>query len=336
MNDKKLRWGVLGCANIARKSVIPAIQVSETGYVRGIASRNGDTAREFATDLGIEHFYSSYQALLDDPDIDAVYIPLPNHLHYEWAIRAAEAGKHVLCEKPLALNAAQAEDMIQACDQAGVKLAEAFMYYHHPRYFRIKEIMQSGVIGEIRGIHGTFTFNNAHANENVRFHANMGGGSLYDVGCYPIHAARYLLGEEPTAVTTHAFFSSEHDNVDMMASGLLEFSKGVALTFDCGMWADHRNTLEILGTKGRIQVPSAFVCRSNEQSKFILRVEGNAQEEMADLAINQYVLQADDFGRSILLDKPMTLPSIDAVYNMKVLEACLESAKNRIRVTLSL
>jgi predicted dehydrogenase len=160
----------------------------------------------------------------------------------------------VLCEKPIALNAEEAEEMVRACADAGVLLAEAFMYRHHPRYHRIKEIIRSGEIGTIRGIHGAFTFNNSAQSSNVRFHRDMGGGAIYDVGCYPISAARLILEREPEAATVHAFLSPQHDLVDMMASGLVEFSDSVALTFDCGMWAASRNVLEILGRPNRAAV----------------------------------------------------------------------------------
>ncbi|GMA60449.1 deoxyfructose oxidoreductase [Alicyclobacillus fastidiosus] len=259
MSDRKLRWGVLGCARIATQAVIPGIQESETGEVVAIASRDSSKAKETAAKLGIPIVYDSYDALLASNDVDAVYIPLPNHLHKDWAIMTAEAGKHVLCEKPIALNAHEAKEMVDACERAQVKLAEAFMYRHHPRYERMKTIIDSGEIGDIRGIHGTFTFNNAQDTNNVRYKRFMGGGGLYDVGCYPISAARLILGREPEAATVQAFHSPEHDNVDMMASGLIEFPGAVGLTFDCGMWADFRNTLEILGTDGRIVVPNAFV-----------------------------------------------------------------------------
>ena len=329
---KKVRWGIIGCANIAKHSVIPGIQQSETGEVVAIASRGLEKAKETAEQLNIPVAYGSYEELLADPEIEAVYIPLPNHLHKEWTIRAAEAGKHVLCEKPLALNAEEAEEMVNACEKAGVILAEAFMYRYHPRYTKIQEIIQSGEIGEIRGIHGAFTFNNAGDSGNVRYKKEWGGGSLYDVGVYPISAARMLLEQEPTAATVHAFFSEEHDQVDMMASGLLEFKKGVALTFDCGMWAAFRNTLEIVGTEGRIEVPSAFITNKNEKDHFV--VITNETREVEVPYLNQYSLQADAIGRSIRDGKELPFPSNDAVLNMKVLEACLTSAEKRSRVEI--
>ena len=330
---KKIRWGIIGCAGIAKRSVIPGIQQSETGEVAAIASRGLDKAKQTAQQLDIPIAYGSYEALLTDPTIEAVYIPLPNHLHKEWAIRAAEAGKHVLCEKPLAISADEAQEMVEACENAGVVFAEAFMYRYHPRYTTICDIVKSGEIGELRGIHSTFTFNNSKDMSNVRYQQEWGGGSLYDVGVYPISAARMLLNEEPQAATVHALFSEEHDHVDMMASGILEFNRGVALTFDCGMWADFRNTLEVLGTEGRIEVPSAFVVNQDERDNFFVYTK-DGRREVEVPRLNQYSLQADALGRSIRNGEPLPFPATDAVLNMKVLNACLTSARERRRVEI--
>lgn len=332
MAKKQLRWGIVGCANIAIGSVIPAIQQSETGVVAAIASRSLDKAQETAAKLNIPTAYGSYEELIADPDIDAVYIPLPNHLHREWTIRAAQAGKHVLCEKPLAMNAEEAEEMIEACKQAGVLLAEAFMYRHHPRYERMIEVIRSGEIGQIRGILGSFTFNNAGDKDNVRYRADWGGGSIYDVGCYPISAARLLFGAEPVSACVTAFFSPEHDHVDMMAQGVIEFPGDVALTFDCGMWADFRNKLEILGTEGRIEVPWAFLNPSDGEGFYVVK-RGERREE-GHLQTNQYTLQVDDFARSVFGEQPLRFAPEDAVSNMKVIDACLKSARTKTKVEI--
>lgn len=334
MVAKKLRWGIIGCARIATGSVIPGIRQSSRGEVVAIASRDEEKAKQTAEKLDIPKAYGSYEALLADNGIDAVYIPLPNHLHKEWTIRAAEAGKHVLCEKPFAMNADEAQDMVDACERHGVKLAEAFMYRHHPRYARIKDIIRSGEIGAIRGIHGAFTFNNAKNTTNFRNDPAMGGGSIYDIGVYPISAARLLTDSEPEAATVHAFFSPEHGGVDMMASGLLEFAGGIGLTFDCAMWAAGRNTLEVLGTDGRIELPSAFVCNPSAPSVFYVTSRGARREEQME-AVNQYSLQADDFAANVLDGAPPSFASADAVANMRVVDACLESARTRSRVVIS-
>lgn len=331
--NTKLRWGILGSASIAIRSVIPGIQQSQRNEVTAIASRNLDKASETAQQLGIPTAYSSYEELLADEQIDAVYIPLPNHLHCEWAIRAAQTGKHILCEKPLALNADQAQQMADAAQTAGVHLAEAFMYRHHPRYEQIANIIDSGEIGEIRGIHSTFTFNNSSADGNVRFRRDWGGGALYDIGCYSISAARMLLRAEPSAATVKGFFSPEHDNVDMMASGLLEFGDRIGVTFDSGMWAAFRNTLEVLGTKGIIEVPSAFVSHEDNRSNFFVTV-GDERREVEVPVINQYAAQADDFARTVLDGIAPRYGAEDAVQNMRVLEACLRSADEQQRIGL--
>ncbi|SEM59936.1 Gfo/Idh/MocA family protein [Paenibacillus sp. OV219] len=326
---RKLRWGVIGCASIAVNSVIPGTKLSETGEVKAIASRDLAKAEETAAKLGIPQAYGSYEEILADSEIDAIYIPLPNHLHMEWSIRAMEAGKHVLCEKPIAMNAQQAQRMADAAKKNGVHLAEAFMYRQHPRYKAIAEIIASGEIGELRGLHGAFTFNNAGDSKNVRYRRDWGGGSIYDVGCYPLSAARLILGTEPEAATVHALLSPEHDNVDMMASGIIEFPNKVALTFDCGMWAAFRNTLEILGTEGRIEVPEAFIGNPN----FIVHSKGG-KREVEQPVFNQYALQADTFARIVWGEQEADFAGDDAVANMKVIDACLESAYSRKRVSI--
>lgn len=330
----KLRWGILGCANIAIRACIPGIQQSQTGIVSAIASRNLQKSQETAAKLDIPKAYGSYEELIEDPDIDSLYIPLPNHLHKEWTIRAAQAGKHVLCEKPASLTAVDVQEMVTACEQAGVVFAEAFMYRHHPRYERIKDIISSGEIGDIRGIHGAFTFSNPGDSKNVRYVREWGGGSAYDVGCYPLSAARMLLGREPEAVTTHAFFSPEHDDVDMMMSGLVEFSGNVALTFDCGMWAGFRNTLEIVGAHGRIEVPSAFVTPTEESGNFIVHVKNERREEKVPF-LNQYALQADDMAYAAWGEKAPRFPASDAINNMRLIDACLKSARERSRIVIN-
>lgn len=323
----------MGCAKIAQRAVIPGLHLSALNEAAAIASRDGDKAKRTAEELNIGTVYDSYEALLADPSIDVIYIPLPNHLHKEWAIRAAEAGKHILCEKPLALNAHEAAEMAEAADKSGVLLSEAFMYRYHPRYAQIRDLIASGAIGEIRGIRSAFTFSNPNDSGNVRFRKDWGGGSIYDVGCYPINAARLLLGQEPEAVTVNAFFSPQHDNVDMMASGLIEFGGNVSLTFDCGMWAAFRNPLEVLGTEGIIEVPSAFVTPT-EDSGHIYLTTGGERRKIEVPYVNAYTEQADSMAHSIMNGTHLTFPASDAIRNMKVIDACLLSARERTRVAL--
>lgn len=329
---EKLRWGMLGAAGIGDRDVIPALLASGTAELLGIASRDIAKAKGKCEAYGIPRAYGSYEELLADPDIEAVYIPLPNHLHMPWTIAAAQAGKHVLCEKPLALDAAEAQRMVDACRDAGVHLAEAFMYRHHPRMARVKEIIASGEIGEVRGIHGVFTYNGAGATGDIRHVAEWGGGGIYDVGCYPLSAARYLLGREPEVVTVRASFSPMHGGVDMMASGLVEFPGEVSLTFDCGMWAWMRNSLEVLGTEGRIVLDPSFL--PNAGNDDITVFVGNSVRKEGPYGVNAYVRQADQFARTVRGLEPPAFPPEDAVAGMKLLEACLASARLRERVTL--
>lgn len=331
--SQSLRWGVLGTASIAKRSVIPGIRGSKRNEVVAIASRNQETAERTAAELHIESAYGDYESLINSSEIDAVYIPLPNHLHLEWTLRATEAGKHVLCEKPIALTSAEAEKMVEACQKAGVHLAEAFMYRHHPRYQMIKDVLKSGEIGELRGIQANFTFNSANNTENIRYNKDWGGGSLYDVGCYPISVARLLTGLEPEAVTAQAMFSEKHGGVDMMTSGFVEFPNSVSLIFDCGMWAAYRNHMEVLGTDGVIKVPSAFVSGGDVDSSFYIEGKlGNRKVEVPE--VNQYSCMADDFAAVVLDGQNPKFAPQDAIQNMKVLESALRSAEQRVRIEL--
>jgi xylose dehydrogenase (NAD/NADP) len=330
MTERKVRWGIMSTASIGRRSVIPGIQESKRNVVAAVASRSLENAQKFADELGIPKAYGSYEELLNDHEIDAVYIPLPNHLHKEWTIKAAEAGKHILCEKPIALDEEEAREMVEVCEKEGVVLAEAYMYRHQKRYEDIKNLIKSGEIGDVRGIHSVFTFNNAKDYSNIRYTKEWGGGSIYDVGCYPISAARFLLEEEPSAVTTHAFFSPEHGDVDMVASGLMEFSNGVALTFDCAMWAEFRNELEILGSDGRIVLKNAFL---GDQSYEITK--GGQTKTIQVENINPYALQADSFAGSVLEGKPTKFPLSDLVKSMRAVKGALDSAERQERIILN-
>lgn len=332
--NRKLRWGILSTSSIAQSAVMPGIHQSERGEIVAIASRDADKAADVAVEFNIQRSYGTYEELLADENVDAVYIPLPNHLHKEWTIAAAKAGKHILCEKPVALNADEAAEMVDVCQREGVIFAEAFMYRYHPKHARVKEIIASGEIGEIRALHANFTCNNSEDLENVRYKKAMGGGSIYDVGCYPISMARMILGHEPTAATVHAFFSPEHDDVDMMASGMLEFPGSIALTFDCGLWAFSRCYYEVLGTKGSIELPNAFGWeRTNEPPQILVHTSEGSREERGGV-MNSFSLEADAFADAVLDGIPLPYSPEDAVNNMKVIDACLHSARTSLRVKL--
>lgn len=334
MIKRQLRWGILGCANIAIRALIPAIRASQTGTLLAIASRDRGKVNEVAAQHAIPRAYASYESLLADPEVDAVYIPLPNHLHREWTIRAAAAGKHILCEKPLALNAAEAEEMVEACARHSVQLAEAFMYRYHPRYDRVRAVIAAGEIGAVRSLHGSFRFNISGRPGNVRLVNAYGGGSIYDVGCYPISAARLLLGQEPEAVTVHAHFAPEFDGVDMNACGLVEFPGGVSLGFDSSLWSDRHEHLEIVGSEGRILLSPAFIAHTAEAAAFTVISRGEQRVEQPAHR-NSYTEQVDALGRTVLDGEPPRFSAADAVANMRVLDACYRSARTRARVSVA-
>ncbi|USB32169.1 Gfo/Idh/MocA family oxidoreductase [Paenibacillus sp. YPG26] len=329
--DEQLRWGIMGCAGIARDCIMPAIMNSTNGTIEAVASRGVEKSRALADQFGVQKAYGSYEELLQDSSVDAVYIPLPNHLHKEWTIKASQAGKHVLCEKPFSLDAWEAELMIKACSDAGVLLAEAMMYRHHPVLRRAQQLVAGGGIGELRLIRASFTYNNPDQADNIRFRSAWGGGAIYDVGGYPLSAARFFTGMEPEAVTVNSFFSGGHDGVDMMSSGLVEFAGGLAMTFDCGMWAEERRCLEIVGSEGRIEIPHAF--SGKEQSGYYLFSRGELQE-YRETEINAYVRQIEDFGKAAFGHMPQLFLPEDALRNMKLLDACRLSAAERRRVEL--
>lgn len=330
----KLRFGIMGTARIARNSMIPGIIKSERCEVAAIASRNKEKAAEVAKQFNIQTYYGSYEELLDDPEIDAVYIPLPNHLHKPWTIKAIKAGKHVLCEKPAALSEVDVRQMVDAAREHKVVFAEAFMYRYHPKHARVRELIDNGEIGEIRSIHGSFTSNFAADKGNVRYSKEMGGGSIYDVGCYPISAARMIYGQEPRAITAYASYSAEHDNVDMMAHGLLEFDHGLGLTFECGMWTYSKCSLEISGSEGRIELPSAFGWeRMEDQAQILIHTAKGTREERLG-AHNHFALQVDAMAAAVMDGVPLPFSPEDAMYNMRVIDACLESVRTSKRVVI--
>src|ERR1700716_1548721 len=258
MTDERIapvRWGILGAAKIALEKVIPGMRESALAQVVGIASRDLARARAAAKRLEIPRAYGSYQELIDDPDIEAIYNPLPNHLHVPWTIRAAEQGKHVLCEKPIALTAREARELLEARDRTGVQIGEAFMVRTHPQWLKVKEIIASGRIGELRLIAGHFSYYRRDP-EDIRSRVEWGGGALMDVGCYPITISRWLFGAEPTDVIGLMERDPEM-KIDRLTSGLLRFERGQA-TFSCATQLVAYQTMQILGTTGRIAVRIPF------------------------------------------------------------------------------
>jgi predicted dehydrogenase len=317
-----VRWGVLSTANIGTKSVIPAIQAADRCEVVAIASRNLEKATSAATDLGIERAYGSYGQLLRDPDVDAVYIPLPNHMHAEWSRAAAEAGKHVLCEKPIALSASEAEAMAEAATSAGVILREAFMYQFHPTWIRVLELVAAGQIGEVQAVDSWFSYFNDDP-ENIRNVLEYGGGALMDIGCYTIHLSRLILGGEPTAVKA-AVRRDPTTGVDTVTTAILEFGDRVA-TFGCSTRAEPDQRVDIYGTNGRINIEIPFNIPDDRPTRISVTAEGSPPSEPATNIIefepvNQYKLQAEAFAAAVLDGTAMPDVGFEAVQNILTIE----------------
>ena len=321
-----VRWGILSTANIGMEKVTPAIQRAENCEVVAIGSRSGQQAKEAAALLGIAASYGSYEELLDAGNVDAVYIPLPNNLHAEWVIKAAAAGKHVLCEKPIALTAAQAGEMAAACDEAGVKLEEAFMYRHHPTWVEAVRLVRSGTIGELQAVQSWFSYFNDDPT-NIRNRVENGGGALMDIGCYCINVARLLFDSEPSRIEA----SVRRDptmGIDIVTSALLEFPGGGQSTFTCSTRAEDDQRVHIVGTEGRIDIEIPFNIPAQRETRIFLTSGGNPPEDPATETItfpaaDQYTIQAGRFAQAVLDDTPVPVPIEDAVANMRVIEAVL-------------
>jgi predicted dehydrogenase len=319
-----VRWGILSTANIGRAAVIPAIRESSNGDVIAVASRSEEVAREFAAANGIPDAYSTYQGLLDDERIDAIYIPLPNSLHREWTVRAVEAGKHVLCEKPLALNSAECDEMAAAAEKAGVVCMEAFMYRFHPRITRVIELLRLGVIGNVRSLYSAFTFR-LTSPDNIRLDPELGGGSLMDVGCYCVNVCRTVVGSEPLEVQAYAQWTDR--DVDEQMAGMLRFADGVTAQFDSALTMERRECLHIAGTKGHLEVPRVFIPGTDD----VTIEEFHGREEVKTHSIggvNEYTEMVEHFSRCVLSGKSVRYPFSEASMNMRVIEALYRSARN--------
>ena len=307
----RLRWGVLGCANFARTRAMPAMRAASSVDLVAVASRSLERARAFQQEFAARAAFGSYEALLEAPDVDAVYIPLPNTLHAEWTVRSLRAGKHVLCEKPLAATAAEAEAVAAAAQETGRHVMEAFMWRLHPQHARARGLIQQGRIGAVRLVRGAFTFTISRK-PNIRLMPDLGGGSLMDVGCYPISAARYYFGAEPIRVTAIARQDPEY-GVDIAVAGSLEFEQGMAL-FDCGFHLPFRGVLEVHGENGSMVLPAAWL--PPEKATMVV---GGQTEELPPA--DQYVLEFEAFSRAILDGRPPPFGAEDAVRQARVLEA---------------
>jgi len=320
--QRKIRWGVLSTANIGRVAVIPAIQHSANGELVAVASRDRQKAQEFAKKLGIPASYGSYEALLSAEDVDAVYIPLPNSMHREWTIKASEKKKHVLCEKPLAMNSAECVEMERSAQINGVKLMEAFMYRFHPQTQKVLDLVRSGAIGELRLIHSAFTFRVSNP-ANIRLQPQLGGGSLMDVGCYCVNISRTIAGQEPVEVQAYANWGSTGVDDQMLA--YLRFRNGLLAQFDCSLILSRREFYQLVGKEGTIDVPVAFLPDATEAT--IKLCKDGKEENHVVPGVDEYRLMVEHFANCILNNIPPRYPPSEAAANMRVIDALYRSAR---------
>ena len=321
---QKVTWGILGTSKFAARATIPAIQKSKSSRVMAIASRDIDRATAAGEQLGIPVSFGSYEALLADPTIDAIYIPLPNHLHVEWTLKSLQAGKHVLCEKPLGINYSDARRLENVGrDYPNLKVMEAFMYRHHPQWKKVKELVNEKTIGETLAIHSHFSYYNNDAS-NIRNIVDAGGGGMLDIGCYCISLSRYLFNREPTRVMGKIEYDPR-TKIDRVAAGILDFDNGTA-TFTCGTQMQPYQHANILGSKGRIEIEIPFNAPNDRPSRIWMQ-KGGTNEEMIFQACDQYTIQADLFAGAVMTGGQVPLPLADGIANMKVLDAVKESSR---------
>jgi predicted dehydrogenase len=321
---RKIRWGVLSTARIGTAQVIPAMQRGTYCEVTALASRDKQRAETVARTLGIASAYGSYDDLLADPDVDAVYIPLPNEQHVPWSIRALEAGKHVLCEKPIALTADEAQTLVDAAAHyPQLNVMEAFMYRHHPQWQRTKELVAGGKIGDLRTIQSFFSYSNLDPS-NIRNRIEHGGGGLMDIGCYNISLSRLLFGAQPSRVCGVVEYDPQF-NTDRLVSGMLDFGRGTA-TFTCSTQLSAYQRVNVFGTTGRIEVEIPFNAPAQRRTR-IWYTHASTSDELDFDVCNQYTLQGDAFSQAIIAGTPVPTPLEDAVANMRVIDALLRSGR---------
>lgn len=321
MTHHALRWGILGRANIARKALVPAIRDAVGNDLVAVASRDAERAERFAREAGAERWYGDYTALLDDPTIDAVYVPLPNALHATWTIRALEAGKHVLCEKPLATSPAECRRMHAAAETADRRLMEAFMYRHHTRTQRLLELVHAGAIGDLRWVRASFSFT-VRDPANVRLDAALAGGALMDVGCYAVDVARALAGEAPDLAQAHAVWAPS--GVDESLIGSLRFPSGVVAQIACSLAAPRTETYEAVGSEGRLHVAKAFL-PGREPCEAWLEHEGAAPERLTFDGTDQYRRMVEAFSDAVRAGEAPALGQ-DGAENLRAIEGLYASA----------
>lgn len=326
--DDKVRWGVLGAANIALKKVILAMQAGESSQIVGIASRNSEKAKRAAQELGIPKFYGSYEELLADAEIEAVYNPLLNHLHLEWTIKATEAGKHVLCEKPLGMNAAEVRKLIEIRNHTGVKIQEAFMVRTHPVWLKVKELIKEKRIGDLQLITGFFSYFNNNES-NIRNNLEMGGGALLDIGCYCANMSRFIFEEEPQRVTG-LIARDEKTRIDKLTSAMMDFPRGQA-TFTCSTQLAPFQRMQFFGTTARIEVQIPFNIPPDSPTRIYIdngsNLFGQSVETIEIPTADQYTIQGDVFSKAIRQNAEQAIPLEDSFANMAVIDAIFRAAQ---------
>jgi D-xylose 1-dehydrogenase (NADP+, D-xylono-1,5-lactone-forming) len=333
-NSNPLKWGILGCSRVTRGGLIPGIRASRLGTLVALASRNLEISQAWAAEFNIPRSYGSYQELLVDPEVEAVYIPLPNELHKPWVLAAADAGKHVLCEKPLALDAEEARQMVNHCRARSVLLMEAFMWRHQPRTGKLQQMLAQGTIGELRLFRSTFSF--SIVGSDWRLDPRRGGGALWDVGSYCVSAARLFAGQEPMRVQAAARFNSS--GVDTTMSALLEFPSGLIASFDCSFEQPYHCRYELIGTGGRIEVPDAYIAPQAPTAN-ILSTAPSSDGESRVLGFdgrNQYAAMVDAFSEAAcqsrigLGQSMLPEPAEDGLAQMIALESIMDCVRPRI------
>jgi predicted dehydrogenase len=323
---RKVRWGVLGTAKIAVTQVIPAMKQGAWAEVVAIASRELEHAQTVASELGIPKAYGSYEELLADPDVEVIYNPLPNHLHVPWSIKAVEAGKHVLCEKPISLTLAEARQLLVTRDRSGLRIAEAFMVRTHPQWLATRDLIREGRIGELRSIVGFFSYVNRDP-QNIRNIPDYGGGALMDIGCYPITTSRFIFGEEPLRVVSVIERDPEM-KIDRLTSALLDFPSGQA-SFTCSTQLAPYQRMQFFGTRGRLEIEIPFNAPADRPCRIFIDLGPNAGgiETREFPVCNQYTIQSDLFSRAVREGGEVAVPVEDATKNMAVIEALFRSAE---------
>ncbi len=325
--ERQLNWGLLSTAKI-NQALIKPLNASKRTRLLAVASRSQSSADAYARDWKIPRAYGSYEAMLADPEIDVVYNSLPNHLHAEWTIKALRAGKHVLCEKPIALSLAEIDEMTSVAKDTGKVLAEAFMYLHHAQTLKVKEIVDSGALGKLQLIKGAFTFTLTREG-NFRSIKEMGGGSIWDVGCYPISFARMIVGEEPVEVfgwQVEGVGGSEESFI-----GQMRFANGVHAQFDSGFKSPSRSYIEIVGSEAVLKISAPF--KPQVKNELIL-VRGNAEEKIKISGTELYIGEVEDMCGAVLMNKPSRISLADSRGNIATILGLIDSANQKKSILL--